>query len=194
MREPVLANWVIKSTWNVAIWPWNRRAKPKRYDKNGQFLHPLRGSHYPVQAQPCCVPRLLVTRAQAAVSRWQEGVCGSVGSWWGDRDWLPTSSLRSAAEHTVLGLQTHCFARPEGACLEESPPKGSIAAAGDCSSTNYFWSFWLLHEGCQQLLGSERQKWPFIKKFCVVFCWPDQRRSLEFFKPLKKISSTQDWY
>lgn len=131
-----------------------RLEKPEMFDKTCHHPLPPWGSRYPVQVQPCCVPRLLMTRAQVRSQPRSRpgGGCGSVGSWWSDEGWLPTSSLCSAAEHTVLGLQTQSFSRPESG-PEGNSPKGNIAAADDYCWSSYFCSFCLLHVGGQLLLG-----------------------------------------
>lgn len=167
----------------MAIWPWNwGQQNLKGMIKTGNVRF-LRGSHiiqFKLSLALCLGhwwpehrygPQ---TRSSSAGDL--EGVCSSVGSWWRDGGWLPTSSLCSAAEPTVLGLQTHCFSGPEPD-LEESSPKGNVSAAGDCSWSSNFCSFWLLHVGCQLLLGCKR--YHSVKMFCIVFCWPEQRRSLE---------------
>jgi len=72
-------------------------------------------------------------------------------------------------EHRVQDLQSRCFSRIEPG-LEESSPKGSIAAADDYCWSSYFCSFWLLHVGFQLLLGCKRHEHPSVKVFCVVLC------------------------
>lgn len=158
-------------------------------DKTCHCSPPLWGLHSPVQVQPCCVclrcrwpEHRHSSQLRSSSACGPEGTCGSTGGCWKGAGWLCPAVL-----HTVLGLQTCCFSRPEPG-LEENSPKGSIAAADGYCWASYFCRFWWLHVGCQFLLDCKRHEHPSVKMFCLVLCWLEPRRPLEVFKENKKSS------